>query len=911
MWKHLHIAKLFAALTAAIALLVLVGWILDIDAFKSVLPGIINMKFNTALGFLLLAKAVWIIEDANTLKWQFLARWIAWFMIVFGLLTAWQTILGFNAGIDEFIWKDDPNPVATIYPGRPSVQTGISFAAIGVILLLLRYRKATWFILALLVSILSIATLVFLNQLFGSSFLRAIWWLDRTALPTAVLFMFLSIALIKSRHLVAFQLNFEQQIGVYFGISMLLLLFIFMAIADNNKQRADSEIAIRHTYDTQLMSERISKMTAEMQSNLRGFFVTKEEYYLNTFNDFATAISRELKQFKKLTTISGEQQHRVDSLSRMIEGFIASRRMLISVFLSGDLTPEKLKVAANEGLYIGGAIKGIITSIQQNENELLEIREDRNNKTINNSNRIIAIFQILTLVLIISTFLIIRRKNTERNAVEMQLKASEAELRKSMENLSFALESSGIGSWTINLVNGEIKRSFIHDKIMGYSLPVPESEWSLDVFFEKHLVSEDLQKVQDAWAAASTGNQSLEFDCRIKKVDGSLGWIWCKSRIFYNEEGKPAFLMGFIGDETATKSAEQEVRMLNATLEKRVAEKTREVLEKETHYRSLLENMQEGIQIISPDFRHLFVNKAAVIQSRYSEAELLGYTMMEKYPGIEKTEMFRQLTFCMQQRTSTVMLNEFQYPDGSKGWFELSIQPVPEGVLILSTDVSDQKRLEKELVEQQIQQQKIITQLTIDAQEKERNELARELHDNINQILATAKIYLARAKKQEVIPQHLVQQGFECVNMAVEEIRTLSHTLVTPSLGDTGLIDALQGLSRQFANAHGQEITLINHLDPTVALDEQKELMLYRIAQEQISNINKHAQASKVTITLASTAAQLEMTIADNGVGFDTTTKAKGIGLRNMQNRVQFYSGEMRIISAPGEGCRLEISVPL
>ncbi|MCC6762746.1 MAG: CHASE3 domain-containing protein [Chitinophagaceae bacterium] len=867
------------------------------------------MKFNTALGFLLLANAVWIIESDSHSKWYFLARWIAWFMVVFGLLTAFQTLFGFDAGIDELLWKDDPNPVATVYPGRPSVQTSFSFAAFGVILLFLPYRKATWYILTLLVAILSLATLVFLNQLFGSSFLRAISWLDETALLTAVLFMFLSIALIKSRHLVAFQLNFEQKIGVYFGVSLLLLLFIFMAIADNNKQRADSDIAIRHTYDTQLMSERISKLTAEMQSNLRGFLVTKEDFYIDAYNNYATAIIREIKQFKKITDINEKQQQRVDSLTQLIERFIASRKILIAVFIAGELTPERLKVAANEGLFLGKSIHDIISTIQQEENALLEIREDRNNKTITNSNRIIAIFQILTLVLIISTFFIIRRKIAERNTAEFQLKQSEGELRKSMENFAFALESAGIGSWTINLISGEIKRSILHDQIMGYDEPV--ADWSFDVFFEKHVLPDDRQKVQQAWDVASGGSENLMFDCRINRPDGTIGWIWCKSRIFYNEEGKPSFLMGFVGDETAAKRAEQEIRMLNATLEKRVEEKTREVLEKETHYRSLLENMQEGIQIISPDFRHLFINKAAVIQSRYSEAELLGYTLMEKYPGIEKTEMFRQLTFCMQQRTSTVMLNEFQYPDGSKGWFELSIQPVPEGVLILSTDVSDQKRLEKELVEQQILQQKIITQLTIDAQEKERNELARELHDNINQILATAKIYLARAKKQEVIPQHLVQQGFECVNMAVDEIRTLSHTLVTPSLGDTGLIDALQGLSRQFANAHGQEITLINHLDPTVTLDEQKELMLYRIAQEQISNINKHAQASNVIITLASTAAQLEMTIADNGVGFDTTTKAKGIGLRNMQNRVQFYSGEMHIISAPGEGCRLEISVPL
>ena len=92
---------------------------------------------------------------------------------------------------------------------------------------------------------------------------------------------------------------------------------------------------------------------------------------------------------------------------------------------------------------------------------------------------------------------------------------------------------------------------------MGYDTPV--KDWSFDLFFEKHVVAEDHEKVHKAWEVASGGERNLEFDCRITRADGTLGWIWCKSRIFYNEAGKPSFLMGFVGDETAAKSAEQEI----------------------------------------------------------------------------------------------------------------------------------------------------------------------------------------------------------------------------------------------------------------------------------------------------------------------------------------------------------------
>ncbi|HSQ43837.1 MAG TPA: ATP-binding protein, partial [Ginsengibacter sp.] len=89
-----------------------------------------------------------------------------------------------------------------------------------------------------------------------------------------------------------------------------------------------------------------------------------------------------------------------------------------------------------------------------------------------------------------------------------------------------------------------------------------------------------------------------------------------------------------------------------------------------------------------------------------------------------------------------------------------------------------------------------------------------------------------------------------------------------------------------------------------------KELMLYRVVQEQLTNITKYSRAKEASITLKKTDNTLFLTIADNGVGFDTTQKSKGIGLTNMKSRIEYYSGNLNIISAPREGCKLEISIP-
>jgi PAS domain S-box-containing protein len=138
----------------------------------------------------------------------------------------------------------------------------------------------------------------------------------------------------------------------------------------------------------------------------------------------------------------------------------------------------------------------------------------------------------------------------------------------------------------------------------------------------------------------------------------------------------------------------------NALLQARLAERERgeaALRESMERYRHTLDHMLEGCQIIDFDWRYVYLNDAVVRHGRRAKNELLGYTMMEAYPGIETTGVFAVLRRCMEERTASHLENEFVYPDGATGWFELSIQPVPEGIFILSIDITDRKRAEAEL----------------------------------------------------------------------------------------------------------------------------------------------------------------------------------------------------------------------
>ena len=154
-------------------------------------------------------------------------------------------------------------------------------------------------------------------------------------------------------------------------------------------------------------------------------------------------------------------------------------------------------------------------------------------------------------------------------------------------------------------------------------------------------------------------------------------------------------------------------------------------------------------------------------------------------------------------------------------------------------------------------------------------------------------------------------KSFSNINHAVDEIRKLSKSLVAPTLGDMGLVIALEELAEEINNLKEMKVEVIDNSAVEQKLDKNMELMFYRIAQEQLNNISKYAHANHVVISFNTDKNNYIFSITDDGVGFDPSEKSKGIGLKNISSRVDFYSGKMNIITAPGEGCIIEIKIPL
>jgi signal transduction histidine kinase len=224
----------------------------------------------------------------------------------------------------------------------------------------------------------------------------------------------------------------------------------------------------------------------------------------------------------------------------------------------------------------------------------------------------------------------------------------------------------------------------------------------------------------------------------------------------------------------------------------------------------------------------------------------------------------------------------------------------------------DRRRTEEELARQRDMQQKLIMETSIQVQEKEREQIGKELHDNINQILAAAKLYLDIGTRDDDDSRlEALEKCQRNLNLAMEEIRQLSQSLVAPSLGGMGLDQALRKLLDNFPLPASLKLDLDTSGYLKDITDEGIKLTCYRIAQVQVNNIVKHARANSASIFLYRIAGQLSLTIRDDGVGFNPAKKTGGIGLRNIQNRVGFYNGRVQIESSPGKGCTLTIVIPL
>jgi PAS domain S-box-containing protein len=347
-------------------------------------------------------------------------------------------------------------------------------------------------------------------------------------------------------------------------------------------------------------------------------------------------------------------------------------------------------------------------------------------------------------------------------------------------------------------------------------------------------------------------------------------------------------------------------------------ERIRNLRESEERYRELFNNNPMPMWVFDADtFQFLEANTAAVLHYGYTLEEFLTKNAADIRLNGDKTALMAEVE-AVRGKTDGILKGIRQHVKKSGevifadiAWHNINYKSRP-AILALASDVTERILLEEELNQQRLSRQKQITEAVILAQEKERTEIGKELHDNVNQILGASNLYINTAMTDEEMRQELLERSTELVSNAINEIRKISKSLITPGLREIGLIESIGDIMDDLKLAKDKmviDLDLQNISEEQI--EDRRKLTLFRIVQEQLNNIVKHAEATRVLIRLSGEQDHIVLTIADNGVGFDVNRHRKGVGITNIISRAELFSGKVEIQSVPGEGCTLTVSLPM
>jgi PAS domain S-box-containing protein len=388
---------------------------------------------------------------------------------------------------------------------------------------------------------------------------------------------------------------------------------------------------------------------------------------------------------------------------------------------------------------------------------------------------------------------------------------------------------------------------------------------------------------------------NFQEEYRVLNGEGDYIYVIDKGYVLRDPMGNVIRIIGALQDITEQKNAEAAL------------------LSSEKKYRELFESISASIFIWRlSDFQILEVNEVSASTYHFTREDLLEKSFLDIHPEEDKESVIHIAQEALLESNYSSTLT-WRHLDSFGG--ELFVQITSNRIeyngeaCIMATviDVTEKMRLETKLQIEKEQKNIEITRAVIAAQEKEKESIGRDLHDNINQILASSRLYLGLLLNK--LPEHSdkIEQADDLINKAIVEVRSLSHTLIAPTIDDKDLLDNIDVMLHAYRQASDFKIkTSFEAFDQTNVSSELK-LAIYRIIQEQMNNILKHAKASKVDVYLESDEDNVTLSVKDNGIGMDVSKKSTGVGLLNIRTRASVFNGKVQFESAPNQGVELKV----
>lgn len=390
--------------------------------------------------------------------------------------------------------------------------------------------------------------------------------------------------------------------------------------------------------------------------------------------------------------------------------------------------------------------------------------------------------------------------------------------------------------------------------------------------------------------------QSMELE--LKRVDGS---------VFHAR-------LDFLGMTTYERSPVMRLALTDITQRKLVEQESMALLRRN---QMLMKTSLDGFHIMDIQGNVLEANDAFSQMLGYSQEEMTNLNIADfeaQWTSAELAVIFREAI-----GKSYVFESLLRRKDGTLVNVELSTSNVNIGgqhyFFASARDITERKRLENELINSEKQLHELLAKQAL-MLEEERKSIAREVHDELGQMLTTLHMDISvlriRFGKRNRELMSMVQKMTELINRAIYGVRNVAENLRPVAL-DIGIVSAIEWLCKDFTEHTGIPC-LLHTSGERVELDEARVTALFRIVQESLTNVARHAEARKVEVRQSLENGNLYLEVADDGKGFNQggqAMKQKSYGLLGMRERALSLGGEVRISSAVGEGTLISVRIPL
>ena len=468
---------------------------------------------------------------------------------------------------------------------------------------------------------------------------------------------------------------------------------------------------------------------------------------------------------------------------------------------------------------------------------------------------------------------------TERRKAQEELIKSEKKFRNLIED----------GYDVVTLFDNSFKvtyRSPSSDKVLGWT-----DEDMMGESGQKHVHPDDLRYAKKVINNVLTNVGTL-FPVQVRLLHKEGHYIWIDGTLInrLNDPNIQAIVFNY-RDITDKKLSIQKLE------------------ESEKQFRKLVERISDSFLELDNELRITYLNNAASKMLNRESSSLVGKKMYEEFREGIGGEFYNAVMDAF--KTGKIKRID-SYSNIFKKWISAFIYPSESGLTCFFKDNTETKKLEMELKQQQKQEQLNIISAELDMQEKERNAIGIELHDNVNQILVGTTMFLSMLKKKPENSDQIIEESITNIKDAINENRKIAHLLVTPDLDYKHLPEQITYLCNKMLQPSGIDFTT-DYKNYRLNLDNlNQKITIYRIAQEQFTNIIKHAEASEVKVILTTPDdCTFMMKITDNGKGMDPDKLNKGIGLRNINSRLSLFGGKMKIDTNPDKGFSVEITMPI